>query len=45
MEYAGTCDGVFSYEIEKKITLAETEFTAEYIEAFNPNGFLKVWVR
>ena len=45
MEYAGTCNGVFSYEIKKKITLVESEFTAEFFEAFKPNGFLKVWVR
>ena len=45
VEHAGTCDGVFSYVIKRSLKLAETKLTDEFIQAFKPNGFLKVWVR
>ena len=45
IEHAGTCNAAFSYAISRILTLEDTEITAEFIQSFNPHGFLKVWVR
>ena len=46
IEHAVACpESSFTYKIKSTLTLENTNLTQEYITAFNPRAFLKVWTR
>ena len=46
IEHAVICPtSPFIYELKSKMTLADLKMPVEYVTAFNPVAFLKVWIR
>ena len=43
--HTASCDQGFSYKIQRTINYADARIQESYINRFQPNGFLKVWIR
>ena len=45
VEHGGYCDAGLSYEIYRTVEIEDLKLSSQYITAFQPSAYLKIWAR